>query len=200
MDTNQGQTDALLFSYCDKWEREMLTNAYEAIQQTELWPFMKEDIFSYMFGVNPEIKMIQEKMSALGYDGHSGSSFGWTMREMQFIAQNGLEAHKNKYLKKLHQDDLTLILEFEDEPVSEATATTSEATTSEATTTTSEEELQQVKDEISEKVNYSSAEEGISALLNNPEDIANRIKGAFTEFKDKVGRNMTYSEMRSIMG
>ena len=42
-------------------------------------------------------------MEDLGYDGHSGSSFGLTMRNMRFIALHGLEEHKkiwlnNKYL------------------------------------------------------------------------------------------------------
>jgi hypothetical protein len=79
--------------------REMLLNAYQAIQLTETWDFMKNDIYSYMWDKNPEIRIISNKMSELGYNCHSGSSFGWTMREMQFIAQNGLEAHKESWLK-----------------------------------------------------------------------------------------------------
>jgi hypothetical protein len=37
-------------------------------------------------------------MEDLGYDGHSGSSFGLTMRHMQFIALHGLEEHKKIWL------------------------------------------------------------------------------------------------------
>ena len=37
-------------------------------------------------------------MADLGYDGHSGSSFGITMRNMQFIALHGLEEHKKIWL------------------------------------------------------------------------------------------------------
>ena len=37
-------------------------------------------------------------MEDLGYDGHSGSSFGITMRNMRFIALNGLEEHKKIWL------------------------------------------------------------------------------------------------------
>jgi hypothetical protein len=33
-------------------------------------------------------------MVELGYNGHSGSSFGYTMRAMQYIAQNGEEKYK----------------------------------------------------------------------------------------------------------
>ena len=88
------------FNYVnDTNSREMLLNAYQAIQLTETWNFMKKDIETYMWGKNPEITIILNKMSELGYGCHSGSSFSWTMREMQFIAQNGLEAHKISWLK-----------------------------------------------------------------------------------------------------
>ena len=88
--------DTLFYYINDLSIREMLTNAYLAIQLTEMWPFMKKDIESYMFGSNPEIKIIYNKMLELGYNDHSGNTFGWTMRQMQFIAKNGLEAYKNK--------------------------------------------------------------------------------------------------------
>ena len=80
--------------------REMLLNAYQAIQLTETWDFMKQDINSYTSSNSNEVKLISNKMSELGYNYHSGSSFGWIMRHMQIIAQNGLEAHKEYWLKK----------------------------------------------------------------------------------------------------
>ena len=89
-----------IFNYLnDKDTQEMFLNAYQAIQLTETWDFMKKDIETYMWGKNPEITIILNKMSELGYGGHSGGSFSWIMREMQFIAQNGLEAHKKKWEK-----------------------------------------------------------------------------------------------------
>ena len=92
-------TDDTSFKFVNNLNtREILVNAYQAIQLTEMWNFMKKDITTYMWGKNPEITIILNKMSVLGYGGHSGSSFGWTMREMQFIAQNGLEAYKNMYM------------------------------------------------------------------------------------------------------
>jgi hypothetical protein len=33
-------------------------------------------------------------MEELGYDGHSGASFGWTMRTMQYIANHGEKKYK----------------------------------------------------------------------------------------------------------
>ena len=74
--------------------REMLRNAYQAINQSETWPFIRNDIKSFMFSDAPEIKLISKKMAQLGYYGHSGFSFGWTIRQMQFIAKNGEEEYK----------------------------------------------------------------------------------------------------------
>ena len=73
----------------NNWEREMLVNAWQAITLTENWDFMKQEIYSYMLSSDPRINIISNKMCALGYDGHSGCSFGCTMRAMQYIARNG---------------------------------------------------------------------------------------------------------------
>jgi len=88
-----------LFYYVDEVSRVMLENAYQAISLTELWNYMKKDVESYSFCDDPEVNVIQKKMVELGYDGHSGSSFGITMRNMRFIALYGLEAHKQKWLE-----------------------------------------------------------------------------------------------------
>jgi len=53
-----------------------------------------------MFNRDSELRVIMNKMDELGYGGHSGSSFGWTMRQMQFIAVNGLEEHRKRYVNK----------------------------------------------------------------------------------------------------
>jgi hypothetical protein len=45
-----------------------------------------------MFSDSPAVSTIMNKMRQLGYDGHSGGSFGWTMRQMEFIAKNGKQA------------------------------------------------------------------------------------------------------------
>ena len=80
--------------------RVMLINAYKAIDVTEMWDYMKNDQEHYMFNRDSELRVIMNKMDELGYGGHSGSSFGWTMRQMQFIAINGLEEHRKMYLKQ----------------------------------------------------------------------------------------------------
>ena len=78
----------------DKSSRDMLQNAYQAVNQTETWSFVKKDIESFSFSRAPEIDIITYKMVELGYKGHSGFSFGWTMRQMQIIAREGEKKYK----------------------------------------------------------------------------------------------------------
>jgi len=82
----------------DIFDREMLQNAWTAINQLDLWEYMKRDTDSYMMSSDPEINIITKKMEELGYNGHSGCSFGWTMRQMQHIAQHGEEDFMDTYL------------------------------------------------------------------------------------------------------
>jgi hypothetical protein len=79
----------------DSYSRKMLVNAWNAITQLELWNYMKQEQDSYMWSKDNEISSIYSKMEELGYTGHSGGSFGWTMRQMQYIAQNG----EDKYVQ-----------------------------------------------------------------------------------------------------
>lgn len=89
------------FKYIDcEHTREMLVNAWQAINKTELWSFMKEDIESYMLSNDKRVDIIYHKMEELGYKGHSGISFGITMRNMQCIARYGEEKFSEKYIKK----------------------------------------------------------------------------------------------------
>ena len=96
-------TDILVpgqFEYINnKHEREMYVNAWQAITVTENWDFVKADIESFMWSENPKIDIIGSKMSELGYHGHSGSSFGFIMRKMQYIARNGEKKFKEDYSK-----------------------------------------------------------------------------------------------------
>ena len=91
-------TEQSIFYYVDDNSRIMFENAYQAISLTEMWDYMKKDRESFMFSSDKEIEIISKKMEDLGYDGHSGSSFGLTMRNMQFIALHGLEEHKKIWL------------------------------------------------------------------------------------------------------
>lgn len=85
----------------DTHTRAMIQNGHQAITQLELWPWLKtfdpED-GGFMFSSDPHINMISEKMDSLpNPPGHSGSSFGFTMRHLQFIAKHGLQ----KYMEEM---------------------------------------------------------------------------------------------------
>ena len=82
----------------DTHSREMLVNAWQAITSTELWDFVKQDTDTFMFSSDPRINIIGNKMVELGYGGHSGSSFGWTMRNMQYLARYGEEEFKKDFI------------------------------------------------------------------------------------------------------
>lgn len=74
-------------------EKKMLSSAYKAINQLELWDYIKNmtSIFE------PECDLIYKKIEQLGYDCHSGCSFMCTLNDMQFIALNGEKKFKDRY-------------------------------------------------------------------------------------------------------
>ena len=85
----------------DSSERLMLTNAYNAINLTETWDFVSSDIENFMFSDDDRIVKISSMMKQLGYNGHSGMSFGYTMRSMQYIGKHGLDNFKLLYDESL---------------------------------------------------------------------------------------------------
>ena len=84
----------------DLHSREMLQNGWKAIDQLELWEYMKKPTYSYTMSDDVEINIITKKMEKLGYRGHSGFSFGWTMRQLQFIAQKGEQQYMENIISK----------------------------------------------------------------------------------------------------
>ena len=81
------------YNIYDSNNRIMLKNAHQAITNAEGWVWMKNfQGQSFMFSKDAMIDKISQNMVALGYDGHSGSSYGWTMRCMEHLAKNGKEA------------------------------------------------------------------------------------------------------------
>jgi len=52
--------------------------------------------FMFSGGDDWIITHVQNQMEA----GHSGCSMGWTMRNIEFIAKNGLPAHRDMYLNR----------------------------------------------------------------------------------------------------
>jgi hypothetical protein len=93
-------TDAEFNTISDEHSRFMLKNAHQAISLTESWDFMRtfSEQSSFMFSNSPIVSDIMKKMSELGYDGHSGCSFAWTMRQMEFLAKNGKQAFLQQFV------------------------------------------------------------------------------------------------------
>lgn len=96
--TNIVPTDNCFEFIHDENSRLMISTAIYAVTQLELWDFIREfNEESFMFSNHENVVKIYDKIEQLGYNGHSGCSFGVTMREIQYIAKNGLDEFKKKW-------------------------------------------------------------------------------------------------------
>ena len=91
------------FEFIKNDSREYLVSAHKIVTRLELWSwfrgFTPEPGNGFMFtrGV-PELDRLNEEMyNDPVSSGHSGSSYGITLRNMEYIAKNGYEAFKTKY-------------------------------------------------------------------------------------------------------
>ena len=65
------------------------TNQRESCMWTYLRDNPPSESTGYMFSDNPEFGAIMNNMQV----GHSGGSYAWTMRNLQHIASNGMDAY-----------------------------------------------------------------------------------------------------------
>jgi hypothetical protein len=86
----------------DKSERDFLRSAHKAITLCELWHWLR--IYKpikdkgFMYYQAAELDKLQEQMSKDPInDLHSGSSYGFIMREMEYIAKNGYDNYRNTF-------------------------------------------------------------------------------------------------------
>jgi hypothetical protein len=87
------------FEFIPIGQRIMYESAFNAITQLELWDFMKNfKGESFMFSNSSEVEQIYKKIEELGYCGHSGGSFGCILRDMQYIAINGIASFQEIYI------------------------------------------------------------------------------------------------------
>ena len=91
-------------------EKRMLQTAYQAINILELWNYMKEDPGQngFAFSGDDRVQKIYNKIEELGYHGHSGSSFGCVLRDMQAIAKNGEKEFRRMYLLGLKRKGIAI--------------------------------------------------------------------------------------------
>lgn len=93
------------FEFADNWSRPYYKSAHQAISRCELWNWLQtykpEEGRGFMFATNvPELDRLNEEMEKDPVNGgHSGASYGCTMRSMEFIAKNGYQAFKKEFNK-----------------------------------------------------------------------------------------------------
>jgi hypothetical protein len=83
----------------DESMRKMVSNGYKAIDELELWQWMNmytpDDNSGFIWSNHPNMNRIIQKMESLAdAPGHSGASFAVTMRQLEYIAKNGLDKYK----------------------------------------------------------------------------------------------------------
>ncbi len=90
------------FSFLKKGgNREMLEDAFQAVTAADAWELLKHPSVpgegGFMFSSNPDILRISSLMK---FEGHSGGSFGMTMRQMEYIAKHGWESYVSESLAR----------------------------------------------------------------------------------------------------
>jgi hypothetical protein len=71
-------------------------------KEINVWKYLaqysppEERGFMFSIGDDKIVTAVQDQMEV----GHSGCSMGWTMRNIEFIAKNGLQAHREMYLNR----------------------------------------------------------------------------------------------------
>jgi len=104
--------------------RQCMMNGCWAVDKSGLWEWLRayevDPSRGFMFANNPEINVIgniMEQNNAPVLVGHSGASFGITMRNLHYIAKNGFEAYKELYLENKRRREV----EREEEKLNQVT-------------------------------------------------------------------------------
>jgi len=86
--------------------RQCMMNGCWAMDKTHLWEWLRvyevNPANGFMFADDHEINVISNMMDSSDAPiqiGHSGASFGITMRNLHYIAKNGFDAYKTQYLE-----------------------------------------------------------------------------------------------------
>jgi len=93
------------FEFAKSWDLPYLKSAHKAITTCELWDWLKnfepQEDRGFMFSKDvPELDRLNEEMYKDPVNGgHSGASYGCTMRCMEYIAKHGYQAFKESYAK-----------------------------------------------------------------------------------------------------
>jgi len=94
-------TDSRLAKYA--FDHNVLDGIHAVIKTTQqrescMWTYLRDtppsEKTGYMFSDNPMFSVILDNMHV----GHSGASYAWTMRHLQYIATNGLDAYIAEFI------------------------------------------------------------------------------------------------------
>ena len=103
--TYYGLNTSDLFAFItDKQIYEFLISAHQSISVCELWDWLRTytPIRGFMFDNSAESQQIREQMQKYNVNNnHSGSSYAYILREMQYIAKNGYQQYAEEYLNDL---------------------------------------------------------------------------------------------------
>ena len=95
----------------DKWSEDMIRDGMRSIllvgqlpevrdKEINVWKHLSQYSppsdrgFMFSYGEDRIVTLVGDNMKT----GHSGASMGWTMRQIEFIAKNGLPAHRARFL------------------------------------------------------------------------------------------------------
>jgi hypothetical protein len=97
----------------DKWSEDMVKDGMHSIvrvaelpeiknKENDVWKHLSEYSppgdrgFMFSYGDDRFVTLVGDNMKT----GHSGASMGWTMRQIEFIAKNGLPAYRERFLRR----------------------------------------------------------------------------------------------------
>ena len=97
----------------DKWSEDMVKDGMHSIvrvaeipdikkNEINVWKHLSEYSppddrgFMFSYGEDRIVTLVGDNMET----GHSGASMGWTMRQIEFIAKNGIPAYRERFLRR----------------------------------------------------------------------------------------------------
>jgi hypothetical protein len=89
------------FSFHDTNTSNMIYTAYICVNKVELWDALANfNELSFMFCEDPVIRELMIKINN-SYNGHSGASLAWTMRQLEHIAKYGYTKYRDLFNRNI---------------------------------------------------------------------------------------------------
>jgi hypothetical protein len=81
--------------------RQLASTSYNSVTALNMWDFFQEfkpeEGKGFMFSSHPKLTQLGNYIENTYHVGHSGASWGCSMRIVQFIANNGITKYRQKY-------------------------------------------------------------------------------------------------------